>query len=360
MKYVLIIGVLFSLTACESVDRENLIYGDEASVPAVYAKYETVPVQSRNDAADDPAIWYNNNDPGQSLILATDKKAGLVVYSIDGKFKQFVPAGLPNNVDLRQNIKVGGWSTDLAATSNRAGDVVTLFAVDAAGASIVGEFLAGLTEPYGSCMGHINNQVIVFVTYKTGEVQAHQLIEITGGNVKNNIKQQLLGTIHLRSQLEGCVHDDATGVLYVGEEARGLWRTQITVANGIMTFSDPQLIDEVDGDSGITADIEGVALYKSASNSYVVLSSQGNDSYAVYEHNNENRFVGRFRIANNEKSGIDGSQETDGLEADSRHFGPDFPRGFLVVQDGFNTPASEAQNFKIVDWREIAKALNIE
>ncbi|NWM24772.1 phytase, partial [Escherichia coli] len=43
---------------------------------------ETQAVASLEDAADDPAIWRNARDPKRSLIVATDKKAGLNVYDL--------------------------------------------------------------------------------------------------------------------------------------------------------------------------------------------------------------------------------------------------------------------------------------
>ena len=52
------------------------------------------------DAADDPAIWRNAADPAASLIVATDKKAGLYVYGLDGRTRSFADGGLLNNVDL--------------------------------------------------------------------------------------------------------------------------------------------------------------------------------------------------------------------------------------------------------------------
>ena len=73
--------------------------GDPA-VP-VYAVAETQPVVTANeDAADDPAIWRNAAAPADSLIVATDKKAGLYVYDLGGQPKSFTAHAALNNVDL--------------------------------------------------------------------------------------------------------------------------------------------------------------------------------------------------------------------------------------------------------------------
>ena len=52
---------------------------------------------------------------------------------------------------------------------------------------------------------------------------------------------------------------------------------------------------------------------------------------------------------------VDGVQETDGIELMLGDFGPGFPAGLLVVQDGDNRPAT--QNFKLVSWADVVAAL---
>ena len=81
--------------ACATVPKSG-----DPTVP-VFAVAETVPVMTENeDAADDPAIWRNAASPADSLIVATDKKAGLYVYGLDGQEKSFSPHPALNNVDL--------------------------------------------------------------------------------------------------------------------------------------------------------------------------------------------------------------------------------------------------------------------
>lgn len=349
----LALALALSLSACEQVYWEDHIYGDEAMVAVVHARVETPPVPSTDDAADDPAVWYNSANPAGSLIIGTDKNSGILVYTLDGAQLQYLPSGEPNNIDLRQNVRIGGFRGDLAAASNRAGDVVSLYSVNEQGVTALGEFKSLLAEPYGFCMGRIGDRVLVFVTYKTGEVQAHLLQDITAGGPV----QTLAGTIALESQLEGCVHDDETGVLYIGEEGRGVWYSRLTLTGDSLTHDAPALIDEVGSSSGIVADIEGMGLYVDGDAGYLVVSSQGNHSYAVYDRTFPHAFRGRFRIL--QAGDVDGAQETDGLEVSARSFGTAYPDGLLVVQDGYPDPVSQAQNFKIVDWRDVADALGL-
>ena len=85
-------------------------------------------------------------------------------------------------------------------------------------------------------------------------------------------------------------------------------------------------------------------------------SSQGDDSYVVYQIGNELAYSGRFKVGINFDKSIDGSSETDGLAATSLPL-PGYPKGILVVQDGHNQLPNEPQNFKIIDWQKIEPIL---
>ena len=336
MKYVFVPALL--LAGCA---------GATSPLPFVMATVETAPVGSLDDAADDPAIWVNPADAGGSLIFGTDKKAGLYVYDLSGAVKQFLPAGKLNNVDLRQNVSAGDWRGDIAAATNRSDDTVSLFTVTGGVADQSGAIPSALAEPYGLCMGAPEGKAVIFVTYKTGDVVAYPLTGAGAGVEGAHLK--------LETQLEGCVFDDETGALYIGEEDRGIWKA----AYAGDVFGALMLVDEVGGASGIAADVESLALYRTGPQSgFLIASSQGNYSYAVYERDGENRFLGRFEVVDGPAA--DGAQETDGIEAISAPLGEAFPEGVLIVQDGFNDPKGSAQNFKVIDWRAVKAALGLE
>ena len=335
MRAVVTLSFVVLAAACASAPQ----------TPFVFAAHETAPVKSSDDAADDPAIWVNAADPSASLILGTDKQAGLYVYDLTGAVMQFLPSGELNNVDLRQNVTIDGWQGDIAAASNRTNNSVTLFTIDDGAVAESGSFPSLLDEPYGLCMGAWGGDVFAFVAYKTGDLIAYRLAGPGGGEEAARLK--------LESQLEGCVFDDDAGVLYVGEENRGVWKTGFDGAQ----FAAPGLIDEVAGASGVKADVEGLALYKTgAETGYLLASSQGNNSYAVYAREGDNKFITRFSVSAGDV--IDGSEETDGIEAISASLGDEFPAGLFIAQDGFNAPKGSPQNFKIVDWRGIEALIN--
>ena len=53
------------------------------------------------------------------------------------------------------------------------------------------------------------------------------------------------------------------------------------------------------------------------------------------------------------------ASETDGLEVTSTNLGGPWSAGLLVVQDGRKRLPESTQNFKLVPWAEVAKALGL-
>ena len=62
---------------------------------------ETPQVISKGDAADDPAIWFNQFSPNNSIIFGTDKRSGVYSYNLAGKKIGYSNLGNINNIDIR-------------------------------------------------------------------------------------------------------------------------------------------------------------------------------------------------------------------------------------------------------------------
>ncbi|MEG3169287.1 phytase [Sphingomonas sp. LB3N6] len=314
--------------------------------PMVAATAETEPVDTAADAADDPAIWRNAADPSKSLVIGTDKKAGIHVYSLIGKRLSFTPAARLNNVDLRD---LGG--RVIAAASDRADAAtahVSLFTLDTAAAKLVplGRFPVGAGEAYGMCLWTraSDKALFGFLVLKDGRID-QVAIDLSGASPKvTTVRSMKLGT-----QSEGCVVDDRTGQLYVAEEDVGLWRFDADPSAPVTATP----IAKVDGKT-LVADAEGLALAPSGrTGGYLVVSSQGDNAYTLYRLPGVT-YAGRFRIGG---GGIDGTSDTDGIDLMLGDFGPAYPRGLLVAQDGDNAPAT--QNFKYVSWDAVRQALKL-
>ncbi|WP_426261638.1 phytase [Sphingomonas sp. DC1100-1] len=314
--------------------------------PLVAASAETDPVDTAHDAADDPAIWRNAKDPAQSLVIGTDKKAGIHVYDMAGKRVSFTPAARLNNVDLRE---VGG--RVIAVASDRA-DVtqahVALFTLDTSTRRLVpmGRYPVGPGEAYGMCLWTRakDKALFGFVVLKDGRIDQVR-IDLSGPSpVVTTVRSMKLGT-----QAEGCVVDDRTGTLYVAEEDVGLWRFAADPAAPATATP----IARVDGKT-LVADAEGLALApKGRTGGYLIVSSQGDSAYTVYRLPGVT-YAGRFRIGGGT---IDGTSDTDGIELALGDFGPAYRQGLFVAQDGDNAP--DTQNFKYVSWAKVKAELGL-
>lgn len=326
-------------------------------LPVVKAQAQTAPVARRGDAADDPAIWIHPTDPARSRVLGTNKKQGLLVYGLDGRELQLLPVGRINNVDLRQRVRAGhGWM-DVAVATQRDEHALALFGIDAEGTvRDLGRVLTPLKDIYGVCTARgAEGDLQVFVNDKDGTL-LHLRLAPTGADGQGPWAATELRRLHFGSQPEGCVVDEAGGRVFLGEEDRGVWSLPLR-ADVQGTAAQPQLILPVGG--LLQADTEGLALYDGARGRYLVVSSQGNDSYVVLDAAPPHRLRGAFRIGLNAELGIDGTSETDGLEVTAQALGAAYPQGLLVVQDGHKHLPDGPQNFKLVDWRDVAAALRL-
>jgi 3-phytase len=312
----------------------------------VQAVGETQAVASLEDAADDPAIWRNPRDPKRSLIVATDKKAGLNVYDLSGKLRSSLPAGRVNNVDLRS---WGGQVIVAASDRNdKANGKIALYALDTKAATLteIGRFDSGAGEAYGFCMyAPRGGKLYGFVVYKSGMIAQMEILRQGGKITADRVR-----TMKLATQSEGCVVDDRTGTLFVGEEDVGIWRfganPRDPVAGEKVIAVDKQRLFD---------DVEGLAIAaQGARGGYLVASSQGDSAYALWRLS-DLAYAGRFRIT----AGKFGStSETDGIEVSTAGFGPGLEGGLMLAQDGDNAPA--AQNFKLVRWADVRKALKLK
>ncbi|WP_312785417.1 phytase [Brevundimonas sp.] len=328
-------------------------------LPAVTPAAETVPVASPGDAADDPAIWADPSNPANSLIIGTDKKAGLNLYDMQGRVLQHLPDGKMNNVDLREGFMLGGRPVVLVTASDRTNKAVAIYRLDIEARRLIdvadGVQPTGQGDPYGQCMYRSprSGKTYVFINDSNGEKRQWELVDAGNGKVRAVRVRDFAFT----SQVEGCVADDATGQIYVAEEDVGLWRLSAEPDGG----SAMTMIARISENPALKDDMEGVGLYDLGDGrGYLVVSSQGNDSYAVFRREGDQAYLGSFIVVADGQRGIDGVSETDGLEVTSRNLGPGFEHGALIAQDGRNVLPGENQNFKYVPWASIAAALGLE
>ncbi|MBT2151551.1 phytase [Pseudoalteromonas tetraodonis] len=316
----------------------------------LHASAQTTPVAAFGDAADDPAIWINEQDAKNSLILGTDKRRGLMVYDLAGNKVQSLNIGRLNNVDVRQHQGINNETHTWITASNRTLNSISVFTVDSDNqVNHVTEIATNLPEIYGMCMYSSESGYYVFVNDKSGLFQQYKL---TGE--QSNLSGELVREFTLPSQPEGCSADDNLGQLFAGEEDAGIWYigAEPTAGNKAVKL---QSVNEQ-----LVADVEGMEIYHANDARYLVVSSQGDNSYVLYKISDDKEpslsFAGKFNVIANLDKGIDGVGETDGLTVTATAL-PGYPEGMLIVQDGYNRMPLQPQNFKIIDWREVKKAI---
>ncbi len=316
---------------------------------------ETDALPSNSDL-DDPAIWIHPSDSSLSLIVGADKgdkveSGGVVVYDLGGRILQRLSSPNTDNIDLRYRVKAADSRIDLVVANDRKNQTFIAFKVDGDSRRLVPIKVAKpnfKVEIYGLCLYQDVQDDVVYAV-ATGYNKNAELWRLDFTD-DNRIEPFLAREFKINSINEGCVADDALGRLFVAEETKGIWQFDL---------KNPQdqghLVAQV-GKNNLKADLEGMALYQGKNNEgYLLLSVQGNSTFAVFDRLNLN-YLGTFAIKGG--NGIDGVTDTDGIEVTSSPLGSQYPTGLVVVHDDPN----EGQNgpsFKLVHWSSIAKALNL-
>lgn len=319
---------------------------------------ETEPIKANtiDDAADDPAIWLNKNEPSKSIVFGSNKKGGISATNLAGKEIAYYETGNINNIDIHYNFPIQDTMVTLLGSSNRSSQSIDLFVITTSGE------LNSITHPsfsidttkiddiYGFCFGYDKNtnRHYIFINGKNGLMQQFELI-----TKSDEITLDLVREIQFDSQTEGMVTHQKMGTVYIGEEAKGIWMIDIDPNIPSKLFVAGSDISN----PNIKYDIEGLTIFSTEDSDYLLASSQGNFSYAVFDISSSNKYLGSFKILGT--SSIDGVEETDGIDILTDSLNTSFPNGILVVQDGFNytKDSLSSQNFKYIDCRKIKKTI---
>ena len=331
----------------------------------VEAIYETPPVVTKGDAADDPAIWLNKSNPSNSIVFGTDKKSGIYSYNLQGQELSYTNLGNINNIDTR-TINVGDDEnisdvTFLFASNRTLGSVdLWVFEDNEIRQKLENNSFKVPSKPsfrgksdiivYGICAGiDAKYGLVAFLTEDTGpRVEVWNLTE-DGLN--------LITTFNNGGESEGCVYDDQNRTLFISEEeVRGVLKAYRL--DDSFDFSEPYIVDSRDGQIG--GDPEGVSLYKTPNNSgYLILSSQGDSKFNLYDRNYPYDYITSFRIGSSKS--IDNVTDTDGIETINFKLSDEYPEGIMIAQDGYNKDGlwSKKQNFKFVSFQDILEAVDV-
>ncbi|MBN2309720.1 MAG: phytase, partial [Candidatus Hydrogenedentes bacterium] len=259
----------------------------------------------------------------------SDKAAGrLFVYDLNGETVQVVAIdGKPGNIDLRYGFPLGGGEVDIVALNDRNHSSILVYRVDPRTRRLMraDDGQIGTGPNYGFTL---------YRSAKTGTFYAFTVAEEEGDGAEqyalsDNGAGRITGT-KVRSwplgHSEGCVADDDAGLLYIGEEDRGIWQVGAEP-------DDPtpgELIIEL-GPHEFQADVEGLTICPGPNGAgYLIASSQGNGQFKVFERKAPHAYVQTFTVA--------GANETDGIDVLNANLGPAFPGGIFALHNGSVEP----------------------
>lgn len=357
LTFLVLLGILYACDTSENnsskfeyVSREPIL----DTIFSVQANDETDPVNasSGSDAADDPAVWIHPDSPSESIIYGSNKTGGIAAYDLSGAELGFFEVGRINNIDVAYSLDLSDRQIDICGGTNRTKNAIDLFEIDGASGNLSyilrEEVKSGVNEVYGFCFYHspVSAKNYAILCGKDGVIEQYEILE---GNEKLDLN--LVRSFDIGSQPEGLVADHKHGVLFIGVENEAIWRVTAEPTGGKPVKLE---MSSEEDNQNIEYDIEGLTIYYTSSDhGYLIASSQGNDTYAIYDRFVENAYIGSFEIVDGV---FDGTTETDGIDVINLNLGGDYKGGLLIAQDDRNVTNSEIlpQNFKIVDWQEIA------
>jgi 3-phytase len=245
---------------------------------------------------------------------------------LQGEEVAYYPLGKVNNVDILYNFPLGDSTITLLGCSNRTDQSIDIFTIhpdngqlsDITNGNPLAIDTTKIDDIYGFCFAedkHTTKHYAV-INGKNGLMQQFEIIP-----AEDYLEITLVRAVQFDSQTEGMVADKELGFLYVGEENKGIWKLSITPND----TTQKQLVADSDASNpNIVYDIEGLSLYKTGETTgYLIASSQGNFSYAVFDRTGNNRYLNSFKILDSDL--IDGVEETDGLDAVSDSLSPVYP-----------------------------------
>lgn len=346
-KLIFFLVLSFLFVSCNRTTKKDTYH-----FKAVKAIAETEPVNDGEDAADDPAIWINKKNPSKSFIIGTNKKRGYDVYNLNGKLVKHFDLGRVNNVDVRYGLVLGKDTVDVVGATNRSTNSINLMRIDSTGNLsylMPDSVITTIKRIYGFSLYQDKKEHKLYALINGKDGSFEQYLIVPKNDKKVSLKK--VRAFKVGSITEGMVADDEYNKLYIAEENVGIWKYGARPESGDARVNVMKINDSIP----VQDDIEGLTIYYAGNKGYLLASSQGNSSYAVFNRTGENKYIGSFKIV---PGIVDGTEHTDGIDVTNVTCDPTLKGGFFVTQDGDNTDKErqQNQNFKIVPWQSIANS----
>lgn len=338
-KNLIVVFLLLACVGCVKVQDRTLRQG-------VRPKVETPSLPGEADECD---IWTDQTTPSRSLLICNDKSALGALYAFDMNGKRVhrtTQMNRPVGVSVRSGIQMkDGSLIDVVGCGVRGTNEIKIFKIDPETRGFVdvtsekGIPSGFEKDTYGFCLYKrlTDGQLFAFVSRKETD-DLHQILLYDEGTGKFQGKiVRKFGRAQQKSFVEGMVADDEYGYLYCSDEQHAILKYYANPA-----VQKPPFIRAFGLRDGIQGDREGLALYKKGSGQgYLIVSSQGDSTFKIYERAGNNSFVKAVMGY--------GVTKTDGIAATSFRILPNFPTGIFVAHN------DSGNNYALFDWYELTK-----
>ncbi len=335
-KWFLFGLTLLSLSACQT--------GKDTNNSDTIAGIKPVLVSEQTPTdTDDPAIWVNPNNPGESLIIGTDKgeeNGGLFVFNLKGQLIDSLsvyPLMRPNNVDVEYGFTYADSLIDIAVCTERNMNTIRVFslpdmkAIDNGGIPVFDD--QEQKAPMGLALyKDAQDSIHAIVSRKEGPTQGYLEILSLDSDTNGFViakDSKYFGQFSGKKEIEALFVDDASGILYYSDENYGIRKYDLNKLEELLVF----------GQDDFKEDNEGISM-ATDSLSYLLVSDQQAHAFNVYSGSDQ-QWITKFAVE---------AEESDGSETYVGYLNEEFPEGIFVAM-------SEGAVFHYYDWRDIKKIL---
>jgi 3-phytase len=306
--------------------------------------------------SDDPAIWINEADPSESLVVGTDKDTdgALYVFDLDGNvLTSLTVDGLnrPNNVDIEYGLIVDGTPTDIAVVTERQSNRLRVYSMPDLlpldGGAGIPVFVG---EADRDCMGIAlykrpsDGEIFAIVsrTYgPSGTYLWEYLLDGVSGTVTGTDVRHF-GAFSGIKEIESIAVDDSLGYVYYSDEMAG-------VRKYLADPDAPNAEDELAffGTGDFERDLEGISIYElDETTGYILVSDQQANGFNIYPREGLASEPHSHPLL---KAVFLSTEESDGSDVTSITLSTRFPGGFFVAM-------STDKTFQYYSWEQIALA----
>jgi 3-phytase len=341
------VSLLLIIISCKQTTKSVLPIIDSVALKPIVIT-ETV-----FEDSDDPAIWIDQKNPSNSIILGTDKHStngGVYVFNLNGKIdrsRSITSMMRVNNIDIAYGLKTLFGLVDIAVATERGREAIRIFSlpdmklIDNGGIEVFKEDKEKAPMGIALYKRASDNAIFSIVGRKSGPSIGYLYQYLLRDNGKGIIIGELVrkfGKYSGKKEIESIAVDNELGYVYYSDEQVGIRKY----------FADPEKGNEelaMFGQNEFKEDNEGISIYKfDDGTGYILVSDQSANRFNVYprEGKNNNKHLHK-RITSFAVS----TDQSDGSDITSISL-PGFEGGLFAAM-------STDKTFQFYGWADIAK-----